>query len=121
MAGFWRKLIKSAVEDHEYGELNKAEETDLKSAGHVRRHYVITGRVQEVGFRYTAFYIAEELHLSGWVSNLDDGRVEMELQGLPETIEMLFLRLNGNGRIRIDSIEEEECALKNPAGFRVRG
>ena len=73
MAGFWRKLIKSAVEDHEYGELNKAEETDLKSAGHVRRHYVITGRVQEVGFRYTAFYIAEELHLSGWVSNLDDG------------------------------------------------
>lgn len=40
-----------------------------------------TGRVQGVGFRWTNRGTAEELGLTGWVRNLDDGSVEMEIQG----------------------------------------
>lgn len=120
-AGFWKRLLKSAFQETQEAELTGEETLLLLREGHVRRHYFLSGRVQEVGLRYTAFYLAEELGLSGWVSNLEDGRVEMELQGKPETIDLLLCRLNGKGRISITSVEEEEAALKREGGFRVRG
>ena len=47
----------------------------------VRRHIVFHGRVQGVGFRYTAKYLANSLNLVGWVQNEWDGTVTMEVQG----------------------------------------
>ena len=47
----------------------------------VRKHIFFSGDVQGVGFRYRSFYIAQSLGLTGWVENLWDGRVEMEVQG----------------------------------------
>ncbi len=44
-------------------------------------HVYYSGTVQGVGFRFTAEEIAEELGLTGWVSNLDDGRVELVAEG----------------------------------------
>ena len=35
----------------------------------VRKHIVFHGRVQGVGFRYTAKYLANSLNLVGWVQN----------------------------------------------------
>ena len=49
----------------------------------VRKHIIFSGRVQGVGFRYTACYLARPLGLTGWVKNLWDGDVEMEVQGDP--------------------------------------
>ena len=38
---------------------------------------IFSGRVQGVGFRYTALYLAKNFkHLTGYVRNLADGRVE---------------------------------------------
>ena len=37
--------------------------------GEVRKHIVFQGRVQGVGFRYTAKYMAQSLGLVGWVQN----------------------------------------------------
>lgn len=113
--------MNSAFGEAEEERMGPQEKQDLQNAGHVRRHYIISGRVQEVGFRYTAYYIAEELKLSGWVANLPDGNVEMELQGRPETIDTLLCRLDGNGRIVIDTIEEEDRPLQRACGFKVRG
>ena len=52
----------------------------------VRKHIFFSGDVQGVGFRYRSFYIAQSLGLTGWVENLWDGRVEMEVQGSEASI-----------------------------------
>ncbi len=66
-----------------------------------RWHILFSGKVQHVGFRYTAYYIARDLGLTGWVDNLPDGRVEMEVQGQPSDLRRLLLRLKGQRHIRI--------------------
>jgi acylphosphatase len=40
-----------------------------------------TGRVQGVGFRYTALQVAKEFEVAGFVRNLPDGRVHLEAEG----------------------------------------
>jgi acylphosphatase len=40
-----------------------------------------TGHVQGVGFRYTALQVAKEFEVAGYVSNLADGRVQLEVEG----------------------------------------
>lgn len=119
--GFWKRILSANPGGAEEKELEEAEALKLKQAGHVRRHCYFSGRVQEVGFRYTAFYLAEELGLTGWVANLSDGRVEMEIQGEAETIDRLLDRLNGSGRIRIANMETEERPLRREKGFRIAG
>ncbi|MDR3167436.1 MAG: acylphosphatase, partial [Treponema sp.] len=51
----------------------------------------IRGRVQGVGFRYSAVYEARRLGLSGWIRNTQDGDVEVWTEGTPEKQE-LFLK-----------------------------
>ena len=46
-----------------------------------RLHLFWSGRVQGVGFRYTAESEALTLKLTGWVQNLPDGRVEAIAEG----------------------------------------
>ncbi|MBQ7169258.1 MAG: acylphosphatase [Synergistaceae bacterium] len=58
---------------------------DDKSS-YIRVRALISGRVQHVGFRYWAQEQAERLGLTGTVENLDDGRVEVVIQGMPECV-----------------------------------
>lgn len=48
-----------------------------------RRTVHFAGRVQGVGFRYTARNIAQQYDVRGYVRNLSDGRVELVLEGTP--------------------------------------
>ena len=45
------------------------------------RHVIFIGRVQGVGFRFTAHRMAHRHQLTGFVRNLPDGTVEMFAQG----------------------------------------
>lgn len=45
------------------------------------KRIIFSGRVQGVGFRFTAHNIANRYQLVGWVRNLADGTVEMIAQG----------------------------------------
>ncbi len=42
---------------------------------------IFKGRVQGVGFRYTAQRYAIDFNLTGYVKNLDNGDVEAQVQG----------------------------------------
>ncbi len=55
-----------------------------------RRVYVlVSGKVQGVFFRASTKKIAVELHLKGWVRNLDDGRVEAIFEGEKENVDKM--------------------------------
>ncbi|MDR1955797.1 MAG: acylphosphatase [Treponema sp.] len=45
---------------------------------------LIRGRVQGVGFRYSALHEARRLGLAGWVRNRSDGAVEVWVEGPAE-------------------------------------
>jgi acylphosphatase len=50
------------------------------------RRWVVSGRVQGVGFRWFVLRRAEALGLRGWVRNLPDGRVEIVAGGSAEAL-----------------------------------
>lgn len=78
------------------------------------------GRVQGVGFRFTAKYAATSLALTGWVKNLDDGSVLMEIQGSPLRIDKLLMKLNRDNYIRIDHIARTRIdPIEGEKSFRV--
>ncbi len=72
----------------------------------IRKHLIFSGRVQGVGFRFRAWTAARELGLTGWVKNKEDGRVEMEVQGVEEEILQLLDRLENTALIAIADVEE---------------
>lgn len=78
----------------------------------VRKHMYFSGDVQGVGFRYRSAWIARSLGLTGWVLNLWDGRVEMEVQGDRRTIEQMIQSLYEQKYIRIEFIESEDIPVK---------
>jgi acylphosphatase len=52
-------------------------------------HLVISGRVQGVGFRFSAYHEAKDLALAGWVRNLVGGEVEIAAEGKQESLRIL--------------------------------
>ena len=88
----------------------------------IRQQLRFTGQVQGVGFRYTAYHLAVPLGLTGWVKNLWDERVEMEVQGEEMQIERLIEELSRGRYIYIDRIEMETIPVDvHESSFRVTG
>ena len=77
-----------------------------------RAHVFYGGRVQGVGFRYTAELIAHRAGVTGWVKNLSDGRVELVCEGTKEKIELLFLEIRESPLGR--HIQNVDCAWEEP-------
>lgn len=104
--------------------MRRAPEPSMKKKSAVpmsRAHVFYSGRVQGVGFRYTAESIAHRLELTGWVKNLQDGRVELVCEGPKEKIEELFASLLEGAMGR--HIKKTDCRWEEPTNefkdFRV--
>lgn len=70
---------------------------------------VITGRVQGVGLRVFTKENAEKLDLTGWVKNMPDGTVELEMQGSAEKLaELTDTIKKGNFIIKVDTFDSVE-------------
>lgn len=80
----------------------------------VRYRIIFTGLVQGVGFRYFVSRTARHHDLTGFVLNLDDGRVQTEVQGRDEQIAD-FLKIvrigNGYAMVRDFTMENLEVRL----------
>lgn len=87
----------------------------------IRRTVLFSGRVQGVGFRYTACRVAAAFAVTGSVRNLADGRVEAIIEGDAEEIDAFVQALGDEmaGYIR-DTQSREEPATAEFADFDVR-
>lgn len=85
------------------------------------RHYWIKGRVQGVFFRTSAHDQAQQLGLSGWVKNLDDGRVEALACGTElQLAEFEAWLQQGSSMSRVDAVEvKDEPGHPSIKGFQV--
>lgn len=69
-------------------------------------HVTISGRVQGVFFRAETQRTAENLHLTGWVKNRADGRVEALFEGEDAAVDkMLAWCHSGPPLARVDDVE----------------
>ena len=83
---------------------------DIENA--IRKSITVSGRVQGVGFRFFTQGEANKLRLTGWVKNLNNGNVTMEVQGAAEDIEELINRLKkGNGFSKVTDIEIKDLTV----------
>lgn len=85
-----------------------------------RWHIIFTGRVQSVGFRFRSKYAADALSLRGWVQNLWDGSVEMEVQRLKEDIQSMISAIQTSSYIQIEDVISKQVPLENDSGFYIR-
>ena len=78
------------------------------------RRFVISGRVQGVGFRYFARDAALREGVTGWVRNLPDGTVEARIEGEREAVTRVerALRVGPRGA-RVDEVfaDDEDPAM----------
>ncbi len=88
----------------------------------VARRYVITGRVQGVGFRYFAEAAAMRAGVHGWVRNLPDGSLEAFVEGEQSAVDGVEASLRrGPSSSRIDNVKViEETPTHRAAGFSIR-
>jgi acylphosphatase len=83
----------------------------------IRYQIVFTGKVQQVGFRYNSMSFAKENHCTGWVKNLANGNVKMEIQGSQEQIDSVMNSLESIDHIIIESKSFTEIPVKDEETF----
>jgi acylphosphatase len=80
------------------------------------------GRVQGVGFRYTAVGLAQDLDLTGWVKNEFDGSVSVVAEGEEESLMELLqaIRRSNLGKYISNELIRRSAATGEFTGFGVR-
>ena len=87
----------------------------------IARRYLVSGRVQGVGFRYFVQDAAAREGVTGYVKNLPDGRVEALLEGDADAVTRVERAIRtGPGGARVEDVDVDVC---DPSGayrsFRV--
>ena len=88
----------------------------------VARRFLVSGRVQGVGFRFFAEAAAAREGLHGWVRNLPDGRLEAVAEGEASAVDRFEHALrHGPRAARVDAIvTDDEIPGGRDIGFSIR-
>ena len=86
------------------------------------RRYVISGRVQGVGFRWFVEREAAQIGITGWVRNCSNGDVEVMATGTRDQHGSLRQKLERGPRAsRVDHVGESKAPLLEAPSFRIEG
>lgn len=81
------------------------------------RHLVVSGSVQGVGYRYFCASAARSLGLTGYVMNLPDGSVEIEVFGEENDIGLFTEEIKGSDKgFAVDSVKESAAVDEKKYG-----
>ena len=87
------------------------------------RHYNITvkGKVQGVSYRFATLNAALKLHLAGYVKNMHNGDVYMEVEGNEENINKLISWCYvGPPKAEVTEVHAEEAEIKEFRNFEIK-
>ena len=86
------------------------------------RRYLISGRVQGVGFRWFVEREAAQIGITGWVRNCENGDVEVMATGTNEQQSSLRRKLREGPRAaRVDHVGESAAPLLEAPSFHIEG
>ncbi|WP_113929209.1 acylphosphatase [Bacillus sp. P14.5] len=85
-------------------------------------HIIVEGHVQGVGFRHFTKTKADELDITGWAKNLDNGAVEIKAQGQESPIEefVTFVKNGASPSSRVDVCHINELHTDDQAEKRFK-
>jgi acylphosphatase len=87
----------------------------------VARRYLISGRVQGVGFRYFTEAVASREGVHGWVCNLPDGRVEASAEGDADAVARFERALRHGPRgAWVEQVDVFDDVPSDRTGFTIR-
>jgi acylphosphatase len=87
----------------------------------VRRHVVVRGHVQAVGFRASCLRRATEAGLGGWVRNTERGDVEAVFEGPVPAVDALVAWCGeGPAWARVEAVEVTDDPVRGETTFRIR-
>lgn len=82
-------------------------------------HY--SGHVQGVGFRFTVASLARDFQVAGYVKNLPDGQVRLEVEGRQEELDRFLAAIAAEFPTHIHHVEVQPgLPFTGQAGFSVR-
>jgi len=86
-----------------------------------RMKLICSGLVQGVGFRYFVFMTGRALDVTGFVINLDNGDVLIEVQGTSDQLQAFIARVRaGNQYSKIDRLSQYPIpVVDREAGFEI--
>jgi acylphosphatase len=79
----------------------------------IARMVYYSGQVQGVGFRATVATMARDHPVTGWVKNLDDGRVQLVVEGKEDDVNKFLAAVRTRWQKNIDKEQVEE---RKPSG-----
>lgn len=88
----------------------------------IAKQVIFEGRVQGVGFRYTVKDLARGFEVCGWVKNLPDGSVELQVMGEPDEVESFIKEIAEESNVAHhikNLIVRKVPLLENCAGFKI--
>ena len=88
----------------------------------IAKQVIFEGRVQGVGFRYTVMELSRGFEVRGWVKNLADGNVEMQVMGEATEVESFIKEIAEESAVagNIRNLTATKIPLlENCRGFRI--